>query len=204
MNFWSCRCDESWFSYLHDTLTALNLLMIFHSCLLGLGFYPNTKPRAKMPGIWCLWTWVAGAQLSLGIIISFMHWVPTSVVQLFGFSITINSWNILSQSKNCVSQLYFKDLEELVVFMKESITNKQILWAVLCSDLFENLRLYIKIRSLNFFLRTIVMNIKNNCHGSFLVLVGSWISASLCHVVNSGFRFSRMEVSSFFGTIIGT
>lgn len=71
MNFWSCRCDESW--YLHDTLTALDLLMIFHSCLLGLGFNPNTKPRAKMPGIWCLWTWVAGAQLSPGIIISFMH-----------------------------------------------------------------------------------------------------------------------------------
>jgi len=38
MNFWSCRCDESWISYLHYTLTALNLLMIFHGCLLGLGF----------------------------------------------------------------------------------------------------------------------------------------------------------------------
>jgi hypothetical protein len=91
-----------------------------------------------------------------------------------------------------------------VVFMKESITNQQILWSVLCSDLFENLGLYIKIRSLIYFLRTIVMNIKNNWHGSFLVLVDSWISASLCQVVNSGFRFSRMEVSSFFGTIIGT
>jgi hypothetical protein len=80
-----------------------------------------------------------------------MHWVPTGVVQLFEFSITINSWNILSESKNCLSQLYFKDLEELVVFMKESITNQQFLWPVLPSDFFENLGLYARIRSLIFF-----------------------------------------------------